>query len=84
MFQHKLTFSTLPNTLRIFKCANVSVRCKIYYSHSLNESAKGKCKRKVCDKYIASHTVFLHILQFCVSCKDSVVANKQWKMVVRL
>jgi len=38
----------------------------------------------VCDKHIASHTVFLHILQFCVDCKDNVLANKQLKMVVRL
>jgi len=38
----------------------------------------------MCDKHIASHAVFLHILQFCVSCKDSVVANKPLKMVVRL
>ena len=38
----------------------------------------------MCDKHIASHTVFLHILQFYVSCKDAIVANKQLKMVVRL
>ena len=58
MFQHKLTFSTLPNTLRIFKCANVSVRCKIYYSHSLNESVKGKCAINTLQHILCFYTFY--------------------------